>query len=67
MSEAKTLRKLSMEPWMITDPVPTVAKSILASITSPLEELKLELERTWISYRREYTHIRMCTECVCTC
>ena len=42
-----------MEPWMITDPMPTVAKSILASITSPLEELELE----WMGYRREYMHI----------
>ena len=52
---------------MIIDPTPTVAKSILASITSSLEELELD----WFGYRhkyhREYTHIRMCTECVCTC
>ena len=52
-----------MEPWMITDPMPTVAKSTLANITSSLEELELE----WIDDRREYTHIRMCIECVCTC
>ena len=51
-----------MEPWMITDPMPTVAKSILASITSSLEELELD----WIGYGRVNTHIRMCIECVCT-
>ena len=60
LSEAKTLKKLTMETWMITDPMPTVAKSILANITSPLEELELE----WFSFRCEYTHIYVCAQSV---
>ena len=51
---------------MIIDLVPTVAKSILASITSSLEELELE----WIDLTRfleSMQSICMCTECVCTC
>ena len=44
---------------MITDPMPTVAKSILASITSSLEELELDWFGS-IHYSRLYR------ECVCT-
>ena len=54
-----------MESWMITDPMQTVAKFILANITSSLEELELK----WFDLTRfleSMQSIRMCTECVCT-